>query len=69
MNTLYIRNVFQERIRSVVDSIHRKEPGTWEKRIAAKVFEIYPAMAGASAQFAKGPGSSCSITTPCQTAG
>ena len=63
-----ITNTRQETIRSIIDSITRKELNSWQKRVAAKDFGICLVMAGAPAQYAKGLGSSCSITTPCQMA-
>lgn len=56
MNTMHIRKAFQERIRSVADSITRKELRPCQKRIAAKASEKCLAVVGAPAQYAKGPG-------------
>lgn len=66
---MHIRNTFQEHLRSIVDSIPRKEPKSWQKRIVAKDSGICLVMAGAPAQYAKGLGSSYYITTLRQMAG
>ena len=66
---MHIRNRFQEHIRSIVDSITRKEPKSWQKRIAAKDSGICLVAAGALVRYAKGLGSSCSITTSSQMEG
>jgi len=68
VNMMQIRNTSQERIRSIVASINRKELRPWEKRIVAEVFGICQAVAGVLARYAKGPELSCSITIPCEIA-
>ncbi len=63
---IHISNTFYEQLRSIDDSITQKELKSWQKRIAARHSGSCLLMAGAPARFAKGLGSSCSITTPCQ---
>jgi hypothetical protein len=67
MNDHKLAHTCQERMRSIVASLTRKESISWARLIAARAFETCRAAAGEHVRRVEGPASSCCTAGACRT--